>query len=61
MRSDYVGTGGRIIMAYYVYDFSVYLVALSNVVLIFFLSTHLCMTLKSTCDVPALCLGVVCR
>jgi hypothetical protein len=36
MRSDYVGTGGRIIMAYYVYDFSVYLVALSNVVLIFF-------------------------
>lgn len=32
MRSDYVGIGGRIIMAYYVYDFSVYHVSLSSVV-----------------------------
>jgi hypothetical protein len=31
MRSDYVGTGGRIIMDYYVYAFSVYHVCLSSV------------------------------
>ena len=32
MRSDYVETGGRIIMEYYVYDLSVYHVCLYSVV-----------------------------
>jgi len=31
MRSDYVEIGGRIIMTYYMYDFSVYHVLLSNI------------------------------
>ena len=34
MNSDYVATGGSIIMEYYVYDFLVYHVCLSSVVFV---------------------------